>query len=169
MKCVKTYNIDINFTFSFNFANSVHLVSSAESRIRLRKVKDSVKTCSYMKEDTLLSRPEKPVWSTERHSIILGDEISLVNDLGQTVCTWPRSVFNPISDLTNFRFYIDEYKEIIYPYVDNKESGFVEIKASFKNCTFDEQVKLASLEFPKCEKDKSKGRSRRNKKKKLNS
>ena len=139
------------------------LVSNSEGRIRLRKVKDAPKTCSYMKEDNLLSRPEKPVWSTEKHSIILADDISLVNDLGQTVCTWPRSLFNPLGDITKFRFYIDEYKEIIYPYIDNKQTGYLVIKAPFKNCSLDEQFKSVSLEFPKCEKPK--GHSRKKKKK----
>ena len=134
----------------------------AHSRIRLRKVKDAPKTCAMMKEDSLLSRPEKSVWSTERHSVVVADDISLVNDLGQTVCTWPRSLFNPLGDITNFRFYIDEYKEIVYPYIQNQQAGFLVIKTPFQSCSLDERTKISSLEFPKCEKPK--GRSRKKKK-----
>lgn len=133
-----------------------------QARIRLRKVKDAPKTCSIMKEDHLLSRPDKPVWSTEKHSVVVADDISLVNDLGQTVCTWARTDFNLLGDITKFRFYIDEYKEVIYPYMD-KDTGFLVVKAPFKSCSLSEKINTANLEFPKCEKPK--GHSRKKKKK----
>ena len=135
----------------------------AESRIRLRKVKEAPKTCSFMKEDSLLSRPIKPVWSTERHSIVVADDITLVNDLGQKVCSWDRKVFAEFGDITKFHFYIDEFKENIYPYIDNKESGFLVLKAPFKQCSFSEKTIVPSLSFPKCEKAKKVARRKKKK------
>ncbi len=116
-----------------------------------------------MKEDSLLSRPIKPVWSTERHSIVVADDISLVNDLGQKVCSWDRKVFSEFGDITKFHFYIDEFKENIYPYIDNKESGFLVLKAPFKDCSFAEKSVVQNLSFPKCEKAKKVARRKKKK------
>ena len=62
-------------------------MNQSQARIRLRKVKDPPRTCSVMKKDELLSRPSKPIWSTERHSVVISDEITLLNDLGVKVCS----------------------------------------------------------------------------------
>lgn len=126
----------------------------SEARIRLRKVKDSPKTCAFMKEDSLLSRPAKPVWSTERHSLVVADDITLVNDLGQKVCTWDKNLFLNLGEITKFRFYIDEYKEVIYPYLETKGAGYLMIKTPFKSCSLDDKSKSESLDFPKCTKPK---------------
>ena len=135
----------------------------AESRIRLRKVKEPVRTCSIMKEDDLLSRPTKPIWSTEKHSVVVGEEITLLNDLGVKVCSWNKSSFSSLGDVSSFRFYVDEYKEFIYPYIDRKELGFTLMKVPFKNCSLDDQVTLAKLDFPTCEKPKKVSKKRKKK------
>lgn len=135
----------------------------AESRIRLRKVKEPPKTCAVMKEDGLLSRPTKPIWSTEKHSVVVGEEITLLNDLGVKVCSWNKSNFSGLGDVASFRFYVDEYKEYIYPFIDRKELGYTMLKVPFKNCSLKEQVTLAKLDFPVCEKPKKSSKKRRKK------
>ena len=106
-------------------------MNQSQARIRLRKVKDPPRTCSVMKKDELLSRPSKPIWSTERHSVVISDEITLLNDLGVKVCSWNKNLFGKTADLSQFRFYVDEYKEFIYPYLDEKENGVVLYKFPF--------------------------------------
>ena len=116
-----------------------------------------------MKEDSLLSRPVKPVWSTERHSVVVADDITLVNDLGHKVCSWDRKAFSEFGDITKIHFYIDEFKENIYPYIDRKESGFLVIKSAFRDCSFTEKLMVQSLSFPKCEKLKKVARRKKKK------
>ncbi len=135
-----------------------------EAKIRLRKVKDSQRTCAVMKEDLLLSRPAKPVWSTERHSIVVADDILLVNDLGQKICTWDKAQFSTLGEITKFRFYIDEYKEIIYPYIADKDKGFIFVTTPFKSCSLEKSVNVSKVEYPKCEKPKRAGKNSKKKK-----
>ena len=139
-------------------------MNQSQASIRLRKVKDPPRTCSMMKKDELLSRPSKPIWSTERHSVVISDEITLLNDLGVKVCSWNRNLFGKTVDLSQFRFYVDEYKEFIYPYLDEKENGVVLYKVPFKDCSLTDKVTLSKLEFPNCEKPKivSKKRKKKN-------
>lgn len=142
---------------------SLTYMNLVEANIRLRKVKDPPRTCSFMKKDELLSRPTKPIWSTERHSIVISDEITLLNDLGVKVCSWNKNLFGKTADLSQFRFYVDEYKEIIYPYLDEKENGFVIYKVAFKDCSLNDKVTLSKLEFPNCEKPKKISKKRKKK------
>ncbi len=142
---------------------SLTYMNLVEANIRLRKVKDPPRTCSFMKKDELLSRSTKPIWSTERHSIVISDEITLLNDLGVKVCSWNKNLFGKTADLSQFRFYVDEYKEIIYPYLDEKENGFVIYKVAFKDCSLNDKVTLSKLEFPNCEKPKKISKKRKKK------
>src|SRR3989344_749947 len=132
------------------------LASESEARIRMRKIKDTPKTCTVMKEDPLLSRPAKPVWSTERHSVVISNQVTLVNDLGVKVCSWNKDLFTEVADVNTFRFYIDEYKEVIYPHVDQKERGFVMFQAEFKDCVLGKKPTTVRAEFPVCKKPKKK-------------
>lgn len=140
------------------------LSASNAGRIRLRKVKEAPKTCVVMKEDGLLSRKDKLVWSTERNSVVVDDsEITIVNDLGQKICEWNKSTFAALGKVDDFRFYIDEYKDVIYPYLEKKDVGVVMIKVPMQTCSLNDQRTLAALEIPKC--DKPKKSSKRNSKK----
>ena len=140
--------------------------SAAEARIRLRKVKDAPKTCVVMKEDPLLSRKDKFVWGTERNSVVIGDsEITIVNDLGNKVCEWAKSDFSSLGTVEDFKFYIDEYKDVIYPFLDKKELGVLMLKVPMKTCSLTEQKTMAALELPKCEKPASSKKSKKKSKK----
>ncbi|MFZ3229214.1 MAG: hypothetical protein WA160_03330 [Pseudobdellovibrio sp.] len=141
------------------------LLQTTEARIRLRKVKDAPRTCVVMKEDDLLSRDDKLVWATERNSIVIDDELTLVNDLGQKICQWNKSAFTAFGDVASFRFYIDEYKDIIYPYIDKKELGVLIFKVPFRTCALDDQKTLITLELPKCDKPKTVSKKAKKKKK----
>ncbi len=147
------------------------VVDPLEARIRMRKVKEPPRTCAVMKMDELLSRPAKPVWSTERHSLVVGEQIMLVNDLGVKICSLNKDRFSSVGDITQFRFYIDEYKEVLYPYIDTKDRGFLVIKVPFATCSLDDRTTLAKFELPACEKPKkakrksSKGRNKSTKQK----
>ena len=79
---------------------------SSEARIRLRKVKEAARTCAVMQEDKLLSRPDKKVLSTERHSLVFEDTISLVRDKGEKVCNWRVSEFDSLGAMDQFHFFI---------------------------------------------------------------
>lgn len=127
-------------------------VDQAQARIRLRKVKDPPRTCTVMKQDDLLSRPIKPIWSTERHSVVISDDVTLLNDLGVKVCSWNKNLFGKNADLSKFRFYVDEYKEYIYPYIETKDNGTTLYKVAFKDCSMANKVTLGKLELPVCEK-----------------
>lgn len=142
------------------------LLSTANARIRLRKVKDPPRTCMVMKEDELLSRKEKLVWATERNSVVVDDsDITIVNDLGRKICEWNKATFAAFGNVEDFRFYIDEYKDTIYPYIAKKDVGVTMIKIPLQTCSLNDQRTLASLEIPKCEKPKkiSKRSTKKNK------
>lgn len=131
------------------------LLATANARIRLHKVKDPPKSCAVMKEDELLSRKDKLVWGTERNSVIVDDaEITIVNDLGQKICEWNKASFAAFGNVDDFRFYIDEYKNLIYPYIDNKGTGVTMLTVPLQTCSLNDQRTLASLEMPKCDKPK---------------
>jgi len=140
------------------------LLSTANARIRLRKVKDPPKTCAMMKEDERLSRKDKIVWGTERNSVVVDDsEVTIVNDLGRKICEWDKSAFAAFGNVEDFRFYIDEYHDTIYPYVNQAGTGVTILKVPLQTCSLNEKRTLASLEIPKC--DKPKKVSRRSSKK----
>lgn len=153
------------FIFAICFVIScLYAASPVEARIRMRKVKDAPKTCAYMKEDELLSREDKTIWATERNSVVIADEVTLVNDLGQKFCQWDKASFASFGDISNFRFYIDEFKEFVYPYLDKKNGEYVVFKIPFKTCSLENLKTVAQLEFPKCEKPKKNSKKRKNKK-----
>lgn len=142
------------------------LLATANARIRLRKVKDPPKTCVVMKEDELLSRKDKLVWGTERNSVVVDEsEVTVVNDLGQKICEWDKASFASIGNVEDFRFYIDEYKNLIYPYFVKNASEVTMLKVPLQTCDLKDQRTLASLEIPKCEKPKKVSRksSKKNK------
>lgn len=139
---------------------------TAESRIRLRKVKEAPRTCQTMKEDPLLSRPEKKVLSTERHSLIFEDAITLVRDKGEKICSWRLTEFNSLAPVDQFQFFIDEYKEVLYSYVKNADQSFFIISTPLVNCSLESKETLPEFQPPKCEKPKKKSSSKKRKKKK---
>lgn len=144
------------FVFSFQ----------AEARIRLRKVKEAPKTCQTLKEDPLLSRPEKKVLSTERHSLIFEDGISLVRDKGEKICNWRVSEFDSFAPVEQFQFFIDEYKEVLYSYVKNADQSYFIMTIPFATCSLETKVTLPEFQAPVCEKPKKKSSSKKRKKKK---
>lgn len=141
-------------------------VFSAEARIRLRKVKEAPKTCQILKEDPLLSRPDKKVLSTERHSLIFEDTISLVRDKGEKICSWRMSEFDSLAPVDQFQFFIDEYKEVLYSYTKNADQSYFIMTIPFATCSLETKVTLPEFQPPKCEKPKKKSSSKKRKKKK---
>lgn len=133
---------------SFTFA-------AEAARIRMRKVKDAPKVCSVMDEDKLLSRNSKRIFGTLRNSIILENDISVVDDLGKKICQWPTDKWHPLGDLNKYSFYIDEQRNALYPYMKgNNQYQFMKI--SLDDCELGEIQTADKLELPKCESKKSK-------------
>ncbi len=128
---------------------------SEAGRIRLRKVKDAPKTCTVMKEDPTLSRADKKVLGTEKNSLIIDEQITLVGDLGQKQCIWPAEKFIQFGELKKINFYIDEYKNILVAYQKNETINGVnsvqQIQINADNCQFDELKTLTQVNLPKCE------------------
>jgi hypothetical protein len=139
--------------FSFSFS---------EAKIRLRKVKEAPKTCVTMKEDNFLSRKEKKVLGTLRHSILIENNseapsITLVKDKGEKICQWDMKTWasiereNKLPHASAFKFYIDEYKEVLYPYVQRGDKSYFMMSIPFKDCSLETQITKLSLNLPKCE------------------
>lgn len=135
----------------------------SEGRIRLRKVKEAPKTCKTMEEDNFLSRKEKKVLGTLRHSVLIENDaedqnITLVKDKGEKICQWNLDQWseiqqdNKLPDIKSFKFYIDEYKNVIYPYVQKKDKSFFVMSIPINTCDLSIQRTNAKLELPKCEK-----------------
>lgn len=148
----------------------------SEARIRMRKVKEAPKACVTMKEDNFLSRKDKKVLGTLRHSVLIenADEepsITLVKDKGEKICQWTMDKWPSVAKDTrlpaaqDFKFHIDEYKEVLYPYVQKEDKSYFMMAISFKDCSLDTQLTKASLDLPKCEKPKTKSRRPSSKKK----
>jgi hypothetical protein len=148
-----------------------------EARIRLRKVKEAPKVCKVMQEDVFLSRDGKKVFGTLRHSLVFensseNSNVSLVKDKGEKVCQWSNEDWNQVlknntvENLINFKYHIDEYKEILYPYAQKADGSYFVWSIPFKDCALNDQRTLAKLELPKCETPKKKSRKRSSKKKK---
>ena len=135
-----------------------------QAKIRLHKVKQAALTCSQMKIENLLSRTDKKIFGTEKTSIILKDDISVVGDLGKKVCQWPAEKFAQFGDVNKLSFYIDEYKNILVPYSKN-ENNYRLAKISLDNCNFDDEKTLSELSFPKCDKPLKKSKKRKSRKK----
>ncbi len=135
----------------------------AEAKIRLRKVKEAPKACKTMEEDSFLSRKEKKVLGTLRHSVLIEDDaseqsITLVKDKGEKICQWELSEWsaiqqdNKLPDIQAFKFYIDEYKNVIYPYVQKKDKSYFVMSVPIQTCDLTSQQTYAKLDLPKCEK-----------------
>lgn len=134
-------------------------------RIVNRKVKDSPKVCSDMKQDSFLSRAGKKVYGTERTSVIIENKVSVVNDLGKKICAWEIDKLSPYGNVTDFKFYIDEYKNYIYPYVKNSEDDSVTtLKISLNSCQIEETEEDTKFSTPKCDKPVIKKNKRARKK-----
>ena len=138
----------------------------SNARIRLRKVKEAPRVCQNMQEDKLLSRKDKKVLSTERHSVIFEDTVSLVRDKGEKICSWRASEFDSLGAIDQFKFYIDEYKEVLYSYIKNPDESFLIITTPFSTCSLETRVTLPEFQQPKCDIPKKKKTSARRKKKK---
>ena len=145
----------------------VFLFQPADARIRNRKVKEAPKSCKVMEEDSMLSRDGKKVMGTLRHSLLIekdaideveGEQtISLVKDKGEKICQWTYAQWNEIlrnnkiDNLAKFSFYVDEYKEVLYPYVKKEDNSFFVMSIPFNSCEFASQITKATLDLPKCE------------------
>lgn len=141
---------------------SLTFIQHSVARIRLRKVKEAPKTCKTMTEDNFLSREDKKVLGTLRHSILIDDDaneknITLVKDKGEKICQWSFDQWsaimtdNNLPDIKSFKFYIDEYKNVIYPYVQKSDKSYFVMSVPIQTCDLSNQVIKAKLELPKCE------------------
>lgn len=148
------------------------IVQFSEAKIRLRKVKEAPKTCKTMVEDSFLSRKDKKVLGTLRHSVLIEDDdedqsITLVKDKGEKICQWDLEQWsaiqqtNRLPDIRFFSFYIDEYKNVIYPYVQKKDKSYFVMSVPINTCDLSVQQTNAKLELPKCEKPSKKKRSKK--------
>ncbi len=146
----------------------------AQARIRNRNVKEAPKACKLMEEDAFLSRDGKKVFGTLRHSLIFEkneseDSVSLVKDKGERICEWTGDQWNQVlknnavENNIGFKYHVDEYKEVLYPYVRKADGSYFMVSIPFKGCALDSQVTREKLELPKCEIPK-KGKKRRSKK-----
>jgi hypothetical protein len=122
---------------------------SADARIVNRKVKEAPRVCAPMKEDSYLSRDGKRIFGTLRNSVIIEDEIFVVNDLGKKICQWPLDKLSQFAEPLNFNFYIDEYKNKLYPHI-KKENGFLVMSVDLADCSMQDTSYLEKLDFPKC-------------------
>ena len=152
-------------------------VNFAEARIRMRKVKEAPKVCKVMQEDVFLSRDGKKVLGTLRHSLVFenlaeNSNVSLVKDKGEKICQWPNTDWNQVlkdngvENLISFKYHIDEYKEILYPYAQKADGSYFIWSIPFKDCSLTDFKNTAKLELPKCEVPKKKSRKRASTKKK---
>lgn len=148
--------IIITLIFSLTF------IQHSDARIRNRKVKEAPKACKTMVEDNFLSREDKKVLGTLRHSILIEDDenkknITLVKDKGEKMCQWSFDqwssimINNRLPDIESFKFYIDEYKNVIYPYVQKSDKSYFVMSIPIQTCDLSNQVTKAKLELPKCE------------------
>ncbi len=136
----------------------------AEARIRMRKVKEAAKTCDFMMEDKLLSRPTKRVYSTERHSLIVEETVTLIKDKGEKICEWSLAEWSTNVPGANFNFYIDEFKGILYPYA-KKSDGFVAtMQVALSDCQLTLKNNVEKFEKPACERPKKVSRKKKSKK-----
>ncbi|MBY0452538.1 MAG: hypothetical protein K2P92_05835, partial [Bdellovibrionaceae bacterium] len=138
-------------------------VSRADAaRIRNRKVKEAPKICGLMQEDVHLTRGGKKVYGTLRHSLVFENDeqmnnISLVKDKGEKICQWQSTVWNQIlknnqvENQMGFKYYLDEYKEILYTYVQKADKSYFIMTTPFATCSLEQQVTRADLDLPKCE------------------
>lgn len=142
-------------------------ISSAEAgRIRLRKVKDAPKTCTIMDEDRFLTRSSKRIFGTLRNSVIIEDNVVVVNDLGQKICLWSYDKLLPFGDLSQYKFYIDEYKNTLIPFKKDKKEIFYS-KINLNDCEIGEVRAASDFDLPRCEKPSKKSKKSSKSKRKL--
>lgn len=150
-----------NFFLVSFFFSSFQL---AEARIRNRKVKEAPKSCKLMSEDSLLSRKEKKVLGTLRHSLLIEEDvksITLVKDKGEKICQWSFNQWsgiqsdNNLPDVSSFKFHIDEYKNVIYPYVEKADKSYFVMSIPIETCDLSNQITKTELAIPRCEKPKT--------------
>lgn len=153
MKSDLLLKIAILFTIVFS------TMAAEAGRIRMRKVKDAPKVCATMSEDKFLSRGGKRIFGTLRNSVIIEQDISLVNDLGKKICQWPTNRWEALGDLSKYNFYIDEQRNALYPYM-KAENQYQFVKISLDDCSLSEVQTTDKLELPKCESRKKKVRSK---------
>ncbi len=125
-------------------------------RIVNRKVKEAPKVCAKMIYDELLSKGEKVVFGTLKNSIIIDHEIKILNDLGKVACQWPFSFFDQYGNVKKFNFYIDEFKNELYPYIQNEDQKYLMLSIPLSTCKVEKTETLSALIFPKCEKPATK-------------
>lgn len=136
-------------------------MAAEAGRIRLRKVPIAPKVCANMDEDKFLSRGGKRIYGTLRNSVIIEQDISLVDDLGKKICQWPANRWQALGDLSKYNFYIDEQRNALYPYM-KAENQYQFVKISLDDCSLSEVQTTDKLELPKCEaKKKARSRSKR--------
>jgi hypothetical protein len=164
----------LNLSFSLIILLSFVFFQYSEARIVNRRVKEAPKACRIMNEDGFLSREDKKVLGTLRHSLLIDNDdknIILVKDKGEKICEWSFDQWagiqteNKLPDISNFKFHIDEYKNVIYPFVQKQDNSYFVINIPISTCDLNNQVTKVNLELPKCEIPK-KYASRRSSKKK---
>jgi len=165
----------MKFIFIFLILNLIAV--SSQAKIRLRKVKEAPKTCGIMKEELFLSRPEKKIFGTEKNSIVINHQISLIGDLGQKQCVWSAEQFLILGDLKKISFYIDEYKNLLFAYaksvsinqksveqkINSNQKFIQQVQINIDRCQFDEMKTLTAVHFPKCDPPKKHKKIRRKK------
>jgi hypothetical protein len=150
----------------FILVYSVLMVEVAHAgRIVNRRVREPAKVCAYMLPDKLLSKGEKSVFGTEKYSVVIDRDLSILNDLGQRKCNWSLNQFSSYGELDDFKYYIDEFKDYIYPYIKNADQKYTILKVSLNSCQIESESNTSFLEFPKCEKPKVKRHKKVKKKK----
>ncbi len=147
---------------------------AADSRIRNRKVKEAKKVCKLMEEDLFLSRESKKVFGTERHSLVFEDSdsestISVIKDKGEKICQWSVAEWtktlkkNQIESTSDFKFHIDEHRDILVPHMKKKDGGYFYWNISLKDCELNNYYFSQKMDLPKCQTPKK--RSKKSKKK----
>ncbi len=136
---------------------------TAQARIRNHKVKEAPKVCGPMVEDKLLSRPDKNVFSTERFSLIIEEKVALVKDKGEKLCEWSLDEWSISAPLKQFQFYIDEYKEVLYPYAKKEDGQIFTMQIRLSDCKLTEKNNVDEFVKPACEKPKKTSRKKKKK------
>lgn len=138
------------FSIALLFTQLVYIQYSS-GRIVNRRVKEAPKVCAVMQEDKLLSKDKKIVYGTLKHSVVIEDDVSVLNDLGKKECQWSFDKLNTYGSVNSFNYYIDEYKNYIYPYFKKPDdSGYTILKVSLSTCEIEDSSELDKLELPKC-------------------
>ncbi len=138
------------------------IIPAAEARIVYRKVKEPPKVCGIMKEDPYLSKEEKIVYGTLKYSVVIEEKVSLISDLGKKKCQWNIDDFAAYGEVESFSFYIDEYKNYLYPFVKNvQNNSYTMLKIALASCQVEDMLVNEKLELPKCDKPAPKSRPKK--------